>query len=76
MTKTLKRSDGTYGTTGSRLDFRLVACAYPKCGRTGRVRLWTGDGRAVAFRDMHALYVGTLVGYDASGRHEPTSEDE
>lgn len=76
MTKTLKRRDGTCGVAGSRLDFRLVACAYPKCDRLGRVRLWTDNGQAVAFCDLHALYLHKPISYDESIQDEATSEDE
>lgn len=76
MTKTLKRRDGAYKRAGNALDFRLVACAYPKCGRMGRVRLWTDDGRAIAFCDLHTLYLGTPIRYDVSKQDEATSEDE
>lgn len=74
MTRTLKRTVSSYGTSGS-LDFRLVACAYPKCGRTGRVRLWTGDGRAVAFCDLHALYLGRPARREV-GTQDASDEEE
>ncbi|GIV01484.1 MAG: hypothetical protein KatS3mg015_0314 [Fimbriimonadales bacterium] len=57
MLKNLNRNRITRKRLMRKLDFRLTSCAYPGCRRTGRVRLWTEDGRAVAFCKVHALYV-------------------
>lgn len=76
MTNAQQKRDRRYKMRRSRLDFRFAGCTYPGCDRVGRVRLLMSCGRAVAFCDMHALYLHSPRDADRPRKDERKDENE